>query len=230
MGVQSLEEDGPGEGDKLEEEVGESRGVTLSAIHWRTFENTAFLSVLLCPCLLCAGLGAAILWVILASAGAGSASPSLLSSLGLKSCPGGPVWASTLGELPYSISILSSTVWEQEYWLGWLAEGDSDRLPSLEELQVLLLKVLPDVEDSVGVGRGLESVETFGVTFFDRVSDFCAGVFISVKAASSDLLCLGVRVLGGGRKDWNGVLIASWVLAGAEAAVDLLLIGSVWSL
>ena len=36
MWLQSLEEDGPGEREEVEGEMGESPGVTLSAIHWRT--------------------------------------------------------------------------------------------------------------------------------------------------------------------------------------------------
>ena len=49
------------------------------------------------------------------------------------------------------------------------------------------------------------------------------GDFVSVKAALSDLLCVGVKGRGGGRRGWYGVLTAAWTPAGAGATVDLII-------
>lgn len=37
LGVQSMKDDRPGEGDEVDEEAGDKLCVTLSAIHWRTW-------------------------------------------------------------------------------------------------------------------------------------------------------------------------------------------------
>lgn len=39
LGVQSMKDDRPGEGDEVDEEAGDKLCVTLSAIHWRTWKR-----------------------------------------------------------------------------------------------------------------------------------------------------------------------------------------------
>lgn len=199
-----MKDDRPGEGDEVDEEAGDKLCVTLSAIHWRTFEKRAFLSGLLClcSCLLSAGLWVTMLLRPGLASTARSASPSLLSSLAML-IPGPFTPASR----------------------GRITGSGPDWLPSQEELERLLLVTLPDVEGNLGSEGRLEGVLPMvgGFRVWETVTAFPMEVLIKVKAPLSDLH--GVGPEGGGRRGWHGVFVE-----GSAAVGSLLTEGSVWPL